>query len=191
MLIHSATISCTGAPRAILNLPVPYAQARLREKQGPLSGVVLPIIHAGARSLLCPRPLLWLLWTLALAAGWLHRTSRGRRGDRVLDLLKAKLLYLPSCVALVLNALCFTLLDVMTSLSVHDEHLPLVESGCSDAKPWRQSMRAWGAASAAAAQQLAGALARLSGLRRSRAPARLAELKPLVDPSMAAAAGDA
>ena len=115
---------------------------------------------------------------------------RGRRGDRVTDLLSAKLCYLPACAALLLNALCFTLLDVMTSLSMCDERLPLVECGASDdTVPWHRAVLEWGAAGKAAAKQLARRAARVSGLLRGTSHpgggARAdpdAELRPLVEP---------
>ena len=54
-----------GAPRAILNLPLPYGQAKLAQKQGSLCGVTLPILHAAALRHRTPRALLWVLWCAA------------------------------------------------------------------------------------------------------------------------------
>ena len=65
MLVHSASISCTGAPRAILNLPLPYGQAKLAQKHGSLCGVTLPILHAAALRHRTPRALLSVLWCAA------------------------------------------------------------------------------------------------------------------------------
>ena len=65
MVVHSATISCTGAPRAILNLPLPYGQTKLAQKHGSLCGVTLPILHAVALRHRTPRALLSLLWRVA------------------------------------------------------------------------------------------------------------------------------
>jgi len=65
MVVHSATISCTGAPRAILNLPLPYGQAKLAQKHGSLCGVTLPILHAVALRHRTPRALISLLWCVA------------------------------------------------------------------------------------------------------------------------------
>ena len=65
MLVHSASISCTGAPRAILNLPLPYGQAKLAQKHGSLCGVTLPILHAAALRHRTPRALLRVLWCAA------------------------------------------------------------------------------------------------------------------------------
>jgi hypothetical protein len=65
MLVHSASISCTGAPRAILNLPLPYGPAKLAQKHGSLCGVTLPILHAAALRHRTPRALLSVLWCAA------------------------------------------------------------------------------------------------------------------------------
>ena len=65
MLVHSASISCTGAPRAILNLPLPYGQAKFAQKHDSLCGVTLPILHAAALRHRTPRALLRVLWCAA------------------------------------------------------------------------------------------------------------------------------
>jgi hypothetical protein len=70
LLVHSASTSIVGtAPRCILNIPHPFGAARLREKQGALSAVALPIVQAlGTRHLL-PRPLRKAALSLAVRSG--------------------------------------------------------------------------------------------------------------------------
>ena len=129
LLVHSGSMSCTGRARAILNLPCPYGQAQLGRKQGSLCGVCLPIRQAAALRHRTPRPLLWLLWALAIGAGWLHRKARGRRGDGCEHVWRARLLYLPSCAMAIVSAVCVLMLDAATAASVHDDRTPVLPDG--------------------------------------------------------------
>jgi len=199
MLLHTATISTTGEARAILNMPLPYAQANLSKLQGSLSGVTLPILQAQSLRHWTPRPLLWLLWRLAIAFGWLHRETRGTRGGFGLGCLarwyraRAWLLYPVCALSLLLCTLCFWALDAATRHSTHADHMPLIDDGrkgasCRDVLVWLR----WLASSKTWSQMLAGWMgARWMGTRRGGArggavlPAGRcespAELRPLVE----------
>ena len=129
LLAHCPTISCTGNFRAILNLPIPYSQSHVAKKQGGLSGVNLPIYHAMACRPITPKPILWLLWQIGIACGYLHRKTRGVRGVSPLDQALSYVLYVPSVLMLALNLTCFLLLDLLTRFATHDESAPLIDDG--------------------------------------------------------------
>ena len=133
LLLHSATISCTGEGRAILNMPLPYSEAHVAKLQGSLSGVTLPILQAQALRHWTPLPLLWLLWRLAIGFGWLHRATRGTRGAGALDYVRAWLLFPLCALSLLLGTLCFWLLDMATRHSSHADHRPLIDDGVKGA----------------------------------------------------------
>ena len=142
MLLHTATISTTGAARAILNMPIPYGQYRVAQKQGGLSSVNLPIHHAAGQHYWTPRPVLWVLWRLAVATGWLHRVWRGQRGVTWVDYLRARLLFIPSAALLLVSTICFLLLDLGTRPTTPHSQLPIVDDvGRTGTAAWLASLK--------------------------------------------------
>jgi aryl-alcohol dehydrogenase-like predicted oxidoreductase len=112
LLLHSASMSCIPQAKCMLNLVHPFGQARVAQKQGPLSAVVLPIKEAVARRPPLPLlPLLWVLHLLTIAAGHAHRTLRGRvREPRWLG----RGVWVLSCLFYWLSGGGFRLLELLT-----------------------------------------------------------------------------